>query len=85
MERVSGHGFLRSEIVRKGKMESRKVGRQRCIINENIMREFRVFCLKLQVQTVRFALFFFNFYLNFGLIQSRFRLESVGFGRYDIV
>ena len=59
MERVSGHGFLRSEIVREGKMESRKVGRQRCIINENIMREFRVFCLKLQVQTVRFALFFF--------------------------
>ena len=59
MERVSGHGFLGSEIVREGKMESKEVGKQRCIINENIMREFRVFFLKLQVQTVRFALFFF--------------------------
>ena len=40
-------------------MESREAGRQRCIINENIMREFRFFCLKLQVQTVRFALLLF--------------------------
>ena len=43
------------------------------------------FLFKASSSNSAFCTFFFFFYLNFGLIQSRFRLESVGFGRYDMI
>ena len=52
---------LREWDCERGETESKEARRQRCIISENRMREFRVFCLKLQVQMVHFAPFFFNF------------------------